>query len=113
MRGVRRIGQLKKINRCLGFPTRMDDDEVVSSHLPAARLHMNIPAVVGVYFDVLRHLRLNANLLHMTPFHLIQGIPDEFEEDPILVIPYCYGCDRGVGVYINQRSHNLKNFGDF
>ena len=91
----------------------MDDDEVVSSHLPAARLHMNIPAVVGVYLDVVRHMGLNANLLHMTPFHLIHGILDAFEEDPFLVIPYCYGCDRDVGVYINQRSPNLKNFGDF
>ena len=91
----------------------MDDDEVVSGHLPAARLYLNIPAVVGVYLNVVHHLGLNANLLHMTPFHPIRGILDEFEEDPFLVIRYCYGCDIDVSVYINQRSHNLKNFGNF
>ena len=90
----------------------MDDDEVVSGHLPADRLHLNIPAVVGVYLDVVCHLGLNANLLHTMTFHLIPGILDEFE-DLLLVIPYCSVCDRGISVYINQRSHNLKNFGDF
>ena len=29
----------QKDHRCLGFPTRKDDDEVVSGHLPTARLH--------------------------------------------------------------------------
>ena len=43
----------------------MDDNEVVSGHLPPARLHLHIPAVVGVYLDVEHHLGLNANPLHM------------------------------------------------
>ena len=98
---------------CLGYPTRMDDDDVLTHHIARARQHLNTPAVLGVYLDLLRHLNLAPQRLEFSPLHLMEGILDEFEEDPLIVIPYSYGSPRDVAQFMVMRIANIRHFCNF
>ncbi len=96
-------------HRCMGFPTRMNDADVVAEHLPAARRHLNIPAVIGLYLDLLCHQKLCPRNL-VQPTTLLEQVLDHFEADPLDAIQYSYGCEREVCLFINSRISNLELF---
>ena len=96
-------------HQCMGYPLPEDDD-VLIEHLSAARRHLNQPAILGVYMDLLRHLNLCPRILQIEPMVLMDAILDEFEEDPLLVIPYNYGCEQRVTTFLLNTTGNLEHF---
>ncbi len=92
----------------MGFPTRMNDADVVEDHLPAARRHLNIPAVIGLYLDLLCHLKLCPRSLQ--PTSLLEQVLDHFESEPLDAIQYSYESERQVQLFINSRISNLELF---
>ena len=98
-------------HRCLGFPTRTDDDDVLVDHFSVARHSINYAAIIGVYLDLLRFMGLSATDMHIEPVALVDGVLTEMEDDPLLAIPYSYGnVSMNVSVFINQRTSNVRHF---
>ncbi len=57
-----------------------EDNNVLIEHLSGVRRHLNQPAIVGVYLDLLHHLNLCPYILHRELTVLMDEILDEFEE---------------------------------
>ena len=98
-------------HRYLGFPTRTDDDDVLTDHYSVARHSVNYGAIIGVYLDLIRYMGLDAAEPHIEPVALVDGVLTEMEEDPLMAIPYTYGNESmNVTFFINQRISNVRNF---
>ena len=89
------------------------ESRVRATDLGLLRERLNIPAAIGVYLQLLQHLKLPASQLHVYPSELIEGVLDAFVENPLLIMPYIWSCEKDVGTYINERIRNVCDFAHF